>query len=116
MAVGSPHQVGERTDPDMGLEGVPERLIFRQCVAVTPPNLVDHDQTCVDQIPDNQLHRPLSDPDPNRYIPHPSIRVERQAHQDVTMVRQQRPRGLIHQPILRELACVRCISSQLERN
>jgi hypothetical protein len=75
--VRSPYEVGERTDPDMGLEGVPERLIFRQCVAVTPPNLVDDNQTCLDQIPDDQLHRSLSDPDPDRHIPHPRIRVER---------------------------------------
>lgn len=92
----------------MSFHRVSEVFGFHQGVVVPPTDLVRNHKAHLDEVPDDHLHGPLGDPDSFGDVPHPRLRVQRQADQHVAVIGEQSPTRLAdHTRTIREFSLVR---------
>jgi hypothetical protein len=84
-------EIYERSDLVSALSGMPHRVLAVDLVPISTPHTLSRDETRLDEVGDDPLHRSLRDPDVLRDVAQAHVRVLRDAEQDLGVVRDERP-------------------------
>jgi len=84
-------EIEERADLESALSGVPHRVLTVDLVPISTPHTLARDETRLDEVGDDPLHRSLSDPDVLGDVAQAHVRILGDAEQDLGVVRDERP-------------------------
>jgi hypothetical protein len=90
------HQVQELAKGHPCFQIMAEVGLADHLVAIASSHLLLAEIAVDYQVMDDQLHRPLGDPDGTSDVPRPCVRVSSQRDQDVPMVGEERPPCMVH--------------------
>jgi hypothetical protein len=85
------HELEQGAHAAMSLQGVPQRSIEVQTVAIAPADAVTAKDSGRLEVPYDLLHGPLSDAHVTRHVAQAGIRVPRQADEHVRVITQEGP-------------------------
>ena len=90
-------QIGELPDPYLMFQRMPQRPRPHHQIPIPPTHPLLHHIPRLLQVAHNPLSSSLRNSHPLSNIPQPHLRITCQTHQDVPMIRQERPPVILHQ-------------------